>query len=382
MEMFSFWLVILALVLFIGYALLIGYYKKGWIQSPDFEASGQFIPQKKVSVIISARNEESTISSCLASLREQTYPAALLEIIVVDDHSNDKTAEIVKAFTQENIRLISLAEQLNIEINSYKKKAIETGISASTGEWIITTDADCVAGPYWITAMMEFQEMNGAQLIAGPVRLMSRKNLLDVFQTLDFITLQGITAASVYKKFHAMCNGANLGYSKKAFVQVNGFENIDAIASGDDMLLMQKIQKQFPEKIFYIKSRQSIVSSLPAKNWKDFWQQRIRWASKTSQYDDTKIFLALLLVYLFNFCLLSLFVLSFWNVDAFLIAVLLLTCKIIIEFPFVKSVASFFEQEKLMVYFPFLQPLHLIYIVLTGLLGKFGRYEWKGRKVK
>ena len=95
-----------------------------------------------------------------------------------------------------------------------------------------------------------------------------------------------------------------------------------------------------------------------------------------------KIFLALLLVYLFNFCLSLLFILGFRNVDSFFVAVLLLTCKTIIEFPFVKSVASFFGQEKLMIYFPFLQPLHLVYIVLTGLLGKFGRYEWKGRKVK
>ena len=147
MEIFSFWLVILSLLLFIGYAVLIGYYKRGWMKCPEFVMSKEFFPQKKVSIIIPARNEESNIGSCLASLKEQSYPLALLEIIVVDDHSNDKTAEIVKAFPLGNIRLIRLAEQLSVEINSYKKKAIETGVDSATGEWIITTDADCVAGP-------------------------------------------------------------------------------------------------------------------------------------------------------------------------------------------------------------------------------------------
>src|SRR2546423_13268445 len=158
MEIFSFWLVILSLLLFIGYAVLIGYYKRGWMKCPEFVMSKEFFPQKKVSIIIPARNEESNIGSCLASLQEQSYPLALLEIIVVDDHSNDKTAEIVKAFPLGNIRLIRLAEQLSVEINSYKKKAIETGVDSATGEWIITTDADCVAGPDWITTMMSCQE--------------------------------------------------------------------------------------------------------------------------------------------------------------------------------------------------------------------------------
>ena len=63
---------------------------------------------------------------------------------------------------------------------------------------------------------------------------------------MDFMVLQGITGAAVYKKKMSMCNGANLAYEKKAFYEVNGFAGIDHIASGDDMLLMHKIWKQYP----------------------------------------------------------------------------------------------------------------------------------------
>ncbi len=84
------------------------------------------------------------------------------------------------------------------------------------------------------------------------------------FNQLDFLTLQGITAASVYKRFHSMCNGANLAYERSAFYEVNGFNNIDNIASGDDMLLMHKIFKQYPDKVFYLKNRHAIVTTEPS----------------------------------------------------------------------------------------------------------------------
>src|SRR5439155_432663 len=84
------------------------------------------------------------------------------------------------------------------------------------------------------------------------------------------------------------------------------FENIDKIASGDDMLLMHKIWKRFPVRVHYLKSRQAIVATQPMKTWKEFFNQRIRWASKTRFYDDMRIFWVLLLVYLFNFSFLVL----------------------------------------------------------------------------
>ncbi|HYJ37326.1 MAG TPA: glycosyltransferase, partial [Chitinophagaceae bacterium] len=378
----SFWLVIVALILFIAYAVLIGRYKRGWEECSTFEGGNEFHPSKKVSVIIPARNEEKNISACLSSLKNQTYPASLLEILVVDDHSEDGTADVAKSFPMSNVRLIPLSDFVDGKLNSYKKKAIEVGISQATGDWIITTDADCTSGSEWIWQMMAFQEMKSAELIAGPVKLTARENLLEVFQALDFLTMQGITAAAAHRNLHTMCNGANLAYSKQAFLDVKGFENIDTIASGDDMLLMQKVNARFPGQTAYLKSVKAIVTSAPARTWKEFWQQRIRWSSKADKYGDKKIFRILLLVYFFNFSMLALFLLTLWNGAAILAALLLLLCKTVVEFPFVNSVAKFFGQQKLMYYFIFLQPFHLLYVVIAGFLGKFGKYEWKGRSVK
>ena len=140
-------------------------------------------------------------------------------------------------------------------INSYKKKAIETGIAAASGELIVTTDADCIPPPDWLQTIVAFKEKTNAVFIAAPVVFNCNSSIVQVFQAMDFMVLQGITGASVYKKMHSMCNGANLAYERKVFYEVNGFAGIDHIASGDDMLLMHKIAKKYPGKnsLFEIK---------------------------------------------------------------------------------------------------------------------------------
>jgi glycosyltransferase involved in cell wall biosynthesis len=131
--------------LFITYAILIIYYWQSWRSIPAFDQIAP-TPATKISVIIPARNEEKNISSLLQSIANQTYPKNLLEIIVVDDNSTDKTAEIAQQFPF--VKLISLKEN---SINSYKKKAIEIGIAACSGNLIVTTDADCIVKPHWLS---------------------------------------------------------------------------------------------------------------------------------------------------------------------------------------------------------------------------------------
>ena len=82
------------------------------------------------------------------------------------------------------------------------------------------------------------------------------------------MVLQGITAASVTQDFHTMCNGANLAYRKRSFENVNGFEGIDHVATGDDMLLMHKIRQREPGSLHYLKSKHAIVTTPPMPTWK------------------------------------------------------------------------------------------------------------------
>jgi cellulose synthase/poly-beta-1,6-N-acetylglucosamine synthase-like glycosyltransferase len=219
-------------------------------------------------------------------------------------------------------------------------------------------------------------------LLLHPVKIEADKSLLSIFQSLDFLTLQGITAAAVQQKKHSMCNGANLAYLKSAYNAVDGFKGIDEIASGDDMLLMHKIAQKFPDQYFFLKSKDAIVSTKPEKTWAGFLQQRIRWASKADKYDDKRIFYVLLLVYLVNVCIAVFLVAGCWNYKHWIQFLLLVTGKISFEYSFIKKVAAFFDQQKIVKWLSLLQPMHIFYTIVAGFLGKFSSYEWKGRKVK
>lgn len=352
------------------------YYWQSWKAIPEFVPADSE-RKTRISLIIPARNEEAAILLLLQSVREQTYPKELFETIVIDDHSTDKTAEIVNGF--QDVKLIQLKEE---HINSYKKKAIEAGIAVSNNEWIVCTDADCLAPNGWLDYIVAFKEEKNSIFIAAPVSFTNNSSVLQIFQTLDFLVLQGVTAVSVYKNKLTMCNGANLSYQRSAFDAANGFSGIDRIASGDDMLLMYKIWKRFPRSVHYLKSKSAIVITKPQETWKDFFNQRIRWASKATHYDDKRFFPVLLLVYFFNLTFPALLIAGFWDYRYWIYCAGLWILKTIVEFPFVASVAAFFGKKYLLKYFFFFQPLHIIYTIISGLFGQFGKYEWKGRKVK
>ncbi len=404
------WIILLMLILSFAYAFVIFNYHRHWNALKTFEGSGlgkgvrisqvendssllknsntntinsvnasqEIIPN--ISVIIAARNEEKSLPVLIDSLIAQSY--SQFEVIIINDHSTDDTENILQQITDNRFRYINLSDHLTDHISAYKKKAIETGIKVSKGELIVTTDADCIAGQDWLATISAFYQQTGAKCIAAPVKIAPGKTLLGLFQSIDFCTLQGITAAAVSSRTHMMCNGANFIYTRNAFNEVKGFEGIDHIPSGDDMLLMQKIYDQYPDKVYYLKSENAIVTTEAAAGWREFFNQRIRWASKSTDYTDKKIFYILMVVYFYNLLFPVLALTMFWYDKGWMMLLLFMLFKVLVEFPFVASVAKFFGLSKLMWYFPFLQPLHIIYTVIAGWLGKFGSYQWKNRKIK
>jgi cellulose synthase/poly-beta-1,6-N-acetylglucosamine synthase-like glycosyltransferase len=369
---------LITIIFLIAYALLISYYYKWWRRLDDFEDNGNEATSF-ISVIVPARNEASAIAQLLSSLQNQSYPKNCFEIIVVDDFSTDETAAIVKGFDLQNLKLIEPNVDSNI---SSKKKAIEAGIQQAIGELIVTTDADCIAPPNWLQTINSFHQQKKTSFIAAPVKFTHNNSFLQVFQSLDFMTLQGITAASVAANFHTMCNGANLAYTKKAFEEADGFQGIDRVATGDDMLLMYKIWKRNPARVFYLKSKEAIVTTPPMQTWKAFINQRKRWASKTLVYDDYRIIAVLGFIYLFNVLFFVLIGAAIVETEHWLGVLVFWIVKTIIELPFVYSVAKFYNEQRLLKYFFFFQPIHMFYTVCIGFISQLGKYEWKGRKTK
>ncbi|HRI19719.1 MAG TPA: glycosyltransferase [Panacibacter sp.] len=376
--------IFIAVVLAAAYCLLIFIYFRWFTKLKPFEPDTNLKPVTRFSIVIAARNEEKNIEKCVRSVIANNYPKNLFEIIVADDFSTDATAAIVKKMQEQfsNIRLIQLENIVDNKLNSYKKKAIESAINESLFEWIVCTDADCIVPSNWLRLFDAYIQSNNCVFVAAPVKFINNNSFISIFQCLDFISLQGITAASVSAGFHSMCNGANLAYSKEAFYKTGGFTSIDNIASGDDMLLMYKMEKSFPGGTGYLFNSSAIVETQAMQDWKSFINQRIRWASKATGYNDKKIFLVLLLVYLFNLCLFLMPFLSILNPQLLFYWIGLLFAKTVFELVFMDAVSGFFNEQKLLWWFPLMQPLHIAYTVVSGWLGSFKKYEWKDRTVK
>ena len=377
--------IIVITLLLAVYSFLILQYRKWFLRLKPFNPAVATDPRVKFSVIIPARNEEAGIAACLHTILQQQYPVNLFEVIVINDHSTDHTEAIIKNLQQKyaNLRLLNLQERLGSNhLNAYKKKAIEMAIAESAGDWIVTTDADCHIPLRWLSTLNACISTESPVFIAAPVMFTHNGSFLSAFQLLDFISLQGITAAAVSAGHHSMCNGANLAYRKDVFYEAGKFNGIDHVASGDDMLLMHKIKALYPDRMTYLFSPDMIVTTEPMHTWKAFFNQRIRWASKADKYDDKGIFMTLALVYALNAGLLLLFPFSLFVEGGLVNWLLFVAVKTGVELSFMIPVARFYNQLQVLHLFPLMQPFHITYTVIAGWLGKFGSYQWKGRSVR
>jgi cellulose synthase/poly-beta-1,6-N-acetylglucosamine synthase-like glycosyltransferase len=376
------------MVLFLGvcwllvgvYALFLLYYSYLFVKLPTTILPQGYQPTTSITVIIPARNEANNIANCLQSILHCGYPSHLLHIILVDDFSEDATAEIVSAFKQ--VKLLQLRDVVQSKINSYKKKAIEYAIENATGSLIVTTDADCIVPANWLHYFDFEYRTNNAKCIAAPVLIKPVNNFISLFQQIDFMCLQGMTAVAVSKKQLTMSSGANFGYDKNVFKEVNGFTGIDDVASGDDMLLMHKIFEKYPTQVKYLNSSKAIVTTQPVKTVGAFFNQRIRWASKSTMYKDKRILPVLLVVYCVNLFLFFGFIYAVLFSQQWLCSLgYLLLVKILAQLFFVIPVTQFYGIKHAIVAFIFAEPFHIVYTIIAGWLAKFGTYTWKDRKV-
>lgn len=372
------------------YVALIATYIYGWLaidSHPPKQVmphNNTYTPQTGICVIVPARNEATHIATCLQSIIAQQYPKHLLEIIAIDDHSTDQTAHIIAQFSQ--VKLLRLSELLppNELINAYKKKAIELAIAQTQQTLIVTTDADCIMPPTWLQYIAQGYEQNPQiHIIAAPVQYIKEQNFVERFQSLDIAGMMIATGASLHLRLSAMCNGANLAYKRSTFYEVGGFAGIDHLASGDDMLLMAKIIKRYPNSTLFLKQLAATVSTYPQATWQAFAQQRIRWASKSSSYQDRRITWLLAGVYLFNLSILVHFCLSiiFQSPYYLYLSAAQFLAKSIVDAIFLTTACRFFQRTDLLYYFIPAQIMHVLYIVIIGALGNLGVYTWKERKV-
>ncbi len=308
-------IIILASLLAALYLLLLLYYVFHWVKIPVLTVPGSYAPYKGISVIVIARNEELSIETCLRSILNQQYPVQLFEVIVVDDRSTDKTSEIVRQIQSPHIQLLHLLDYPEfVHPPAYKKSGIELAVYKSSHNLIVMTDADCIHHPGWLRTVAYAEEKSGAVFIAGPIWLFDGKNILAKMQQMENQTFMVITAAGIQSGLHDIANGANMAFSKKAFLESGGYEGNYQYASGDDMFLVEKMRKYFPGKIAFVKSKTAIVYSSFKEDWKSLLRQRIRWSGKNKGLKSPVIRLVWTFIGFYHVMMIIMLMLSLYHI--------------------------------------------------------------------
>ena len=237
-------------------------------------------------------------------------------------------------------------------------------------------------GTEWLANIVNYYEQNHFKMISSPVVYFEEKSAFEEMQTLEFLYLIGLGASTIGNKMPSTCNGANLAYRRDVFVELKGFKGIDDLASGDDELFLHKVALRYPDGIGFCKSREAIVYTHAKATLAEFIQQRKRWASKSTRYKNKSVVVLGISIWLFNLLILTNGILGFFYPWYWILAMLSLACKFLVEFAFLIPMCHFARRNKLLWYQPLLSVLHIFYFVYIGIAGNSGKYSWKGRTVR
>jgi cellulose synthase/poly-beta-1,6-N-acetylglucosamine synthase-like glycosyltransferase len=261
-----------------------------------------------------------------------------------------------------------------------KKWAITTGVKHSTGDIIVTTDADCVVSPQWLGAMARAFGDARTMFAFGAVRIAPCTSFFSAMQAIEFASLGGTSAATAALGMPTMCNGANLAYRKVAFEAVKGYEGNLQIPSGDDEFLMRKIKAQYPHSIRFVAQEAAVVSTAPQPGLSSFFSQRLRWAAKWRH--NTSAYTVVLAIFIFC-CQLAVLVCLVRVATRFTYTTLiLLLLKALLEAVFLSGVCRFLKMPFHLPAFVTLQFLYPLYAISVGVASNVMSYRWKGRPTR
>ena len=378
-----------ALIIIFGlYTILIISLAIGFLKLNNFNNYFK-VSETKFSVIIPFRNEAENLPNLLNSITELNYPKDFFEFIFVNDDSDDDSVEII----QQVLDTISIKNEItrtDIIIidnkrtsNSPKKDAITTAIKQAKYNWIVTTDADCLLPKNWLISFDDFIQLKKPKMVVAPVNYQTKNSFLHRFQLLDFMSMQGTTIGGFGIGFPFMCNGANLAYKKEEFINLNGFEGNNHIASGDDVFLFEKFLANDKNSVQFLKSKEAIVTTFPVNSWADLINQRVRWAAKTGNFKSIYVKLIGVLILLVNLSLLTSLFGAIFQLLSFKVLWLLFAFKFIIDLFLFLPAITFFKQEKAFMQSYFLSsivyPFFSIWVIYKSV---FFKYNWKNRTFK
>ena len=226
-----------------------------------------------VSVIVCARDEERNIDRCLESLSKLEYPHTSLELIVVDDSSEDSTPYLLKKWSEKlpHLRILDLHGRERFAQG--KVNALIQGIDAATGEFICITDADCTVSPCWVSNYVQWFSP-GVGMVSS-IAVLDSLAPFDAAQSCEMIQLLSMSMSAIDHGFSVSIIGNNLALRKEAYEEIGGYRAIPFSITEDIALFQAMWHSRW--KVLFKGNDELLVQSKPPDSFRMWWRQKQRW---------------------------------------------------------------------------------------------------------
>jgi cellulose synthase/poly-beta-1,6-N-acetylglucosamine synthase-like glycosyltransferase len=328
-------------------------------------------PRLFLSVIIACRNEEKNLPLLLSDISVQDYNQDHYEVVVIDDNSTDTTADIARSFRGiKNLRVISNS-------GKGKKQAVRTGIEVSAGSFAVTTDADCRVGRKWLKTIASFAEEKQPLMTISRVVINAGRGFFNRFQELEFLSLQGITAGTAALGDPVMCNGANLGIEKEAWLRNAGRLHYELV-SGDDVFLLHSLKREYRPGIMWLESADAEAVTPGSVSLISYLRQRGRWISKAGHYSDQYTRQLGIVTFVTILAQVLLFLSGFFNPVFFIVYAVFTVLKSIPDLLILHNTTGRYGKRELLRWFVPSQLVYPLYVVSVLPFSFRGRSVWQG----
>jgi len=331
-------------------------------------------PTLSVTVVVPMHNEKSFVAATLEALQRQDYTGDW-EVVCVDDRSTDGTREILSEWAERfpRFRLVRV-EATEPAVPSPKKRALARGLDTARGEILLTTDADCLPPPHWISTLAGcFRD--GVDVVQGPKHCLGDGRSCHRYQRLEMLAFVAAEAAGFALGRPFLASAPSLAYRSEIYRRSGGFHGLEGLVSGDDDMLVHRMVRSGGASLYAMEPSVSVATH-PADSWQQVLQQRARWASNGSRYESSAYVALLGSVFLW-WCWLLLGWIPWlaggvpgwcwWGVWAL---------KVPFDLGFLAVAAWRFERWKVLGDYVWCFPLQVAIAVRSAIAGHLGWFKW------
>ncbi len=354
-------------ITFLVLPYLLGYFRQIFREQPLVHNSN--VELDKLTVIIPIRNESKRISTLIRSIKNSTRLPST--IIFVDDHSEDETLHILESeLTDYPIQILRLPNEF-----IGKKRAIRYALPFASSKWILSLDADV-----WFEKnyFEQLEKLPPADLYVLPAILSAKIGWHFIFEV-DILLVNALNLAVSGWKRPIIASGANMLYKKDLFLKYDQISLHEHISSGDDIYLLRDFRRN-GAKIQVLSEYSLAVFTETPNGFREFLQQRLRWASKTADVGDKLCNYVIILQGILTLAFASSIVVLILKSEVrllFLIVFVKIAIDALIFLPYFNRM----RRMKAWLILPFYEIIYPVFFLLMVILSFSFNPVWKGREI-